>query len=462
MHAYPLYRPNRSIAAVIIAAAAIIGALLTPITLAPTTGATAPGTSVVIANPARQADPAARAIAAEQHITLAQAETRLSWQEAIPSLNTALSSQLPAASFGGIWIAQNDGDRIKVGVVSSHPHVRAAVMRAVRVAGLSTATDLVPVKYSAGQIVDADAWLNSQLIKLPAAGLGSIHLDGSYNMDLNRVELGVAGYHLTAAERALVARAKARYGNLVQVVTQPAGSATGTSLDCTTLYDLCYPPLRGGIQIYTVNSQGQPQPGVCTGGFIASSRIDGKLYEFTAGHCAAAAGTATWATEFPDGSQHLIGTVHHYIFSTNGDEAILNINNPTGWQLPQGWVYVQGGPNTTLNEEYPISSAQYSTQGARVCETGASSGSICGTVAALGRTIYECDSAGLCSWVDNLGEATFCGQEGDSGAPVYASHQAFGLVSAAGYDVSHGGCVTYYQGIVGASNAMNVNIVLAH
>ena len=114
-------------------------------------------------------------------------------------------------------------------------------MRAVRVAGLSTATDLVPVKYSAGQIVDADAWLNSQLIKLPAAGQGSIHLDGSYSMDLNRVELGVAGYHLTAAERALVARAKARYGNLVQVVTQPAGSATGTSLDCTTLFDLCLP-----------------------------------------------------------------------------------------------------------------------------------------------------------------------------------------------------------------------------
>ena len=121
MHAYPLYRPNRSIAAVIIAAAAIIGALLTPITLAPTTGATAPGTSVVIANPARQADPAARAIAAEQHVTLAQAETRLSWQEAIPSLNTALSSELPAASLGGIWIAQNDGDRIKVGVVSCIP-----------------------------------------------------------------------------------------------------------------------------------------------------------------------------------------------------------------------------------------------------------------------------------------------------------------------------------------------------
>jgi len=462
MYVYPSYRQNRPIALMIVAAAAIIGALVTPITLTQTTGATVPAVPAVGASPATQADPAARAIAAQQHVSLAQAETRLSWQQAVPSLNAALSRQLSAATFGGIWIAPNDGDRVKVGVVSLAPRTRATATRAIRSAGLSAAADLVQVRYSLRQLVLADGWLGTQLDKLSRLKTSAIHLSADYRTDLNRVQLFVAGHDLTPAERALVASATSRYGNLIQVVAQPAGSATDTSLDCTTLYDLCYPPLRGGIQIYIVNSQGQPQPGVCTGGFIASSRIDGKLYEFTAGHCAAAAGTATWATEFPDGSQHLIGTVHNYIFSTSGDEAILNINNPTGWQLPQGWVYVQGGPNTTLNEEYPISSAQYSTQGARVCETGASSGSICGTVAALGRTIYECDSAGLCSWVDNLGEATFCGQEGDSGAPVYASHQAFGLVSAAGYDVSHGGCVTYYQGIVGASNAMNVNIVLAH
>ena len=97
------------------------------------------------------------------------------------------------------------------------------------------------------------------------------------------------------------------------------------------------------------------------------------MYQFTAGHCAVEAGyifLGTWGTEFPDGTLHAIGTVHNYVLNSSGDEAILNINNPTGWDLPQGWVYVMPGSNTTLNEEYPISSSQYSTVGARVCETG--------------------------------------------------------------------------------------------
>ena len=189
-------------------------------------------------------------------------------------------------------------------------------------------------------------------------GSGSVHLDVSYRMDLNRVQLGVAGHHLALAERALIARAKARYGNLVQVIAQPAGRATGTSLDCTDKpgEQYCYAPLRGGIEIFRINSQGQLQPGYCTGGFIASSRTDGKLYQFTAGHCAVEDGTGTWWTAWPNGTKHAIGTVHDYSlgYQQRGTEAILNINNPTGWYLPQGWVSVLENPNnTTLNDENP-------------------------------------------------------------------------------------------------------------
>lgn len=465
MHVYPLYRLNRPVAAAIIMAAAIIGALVAPMRLVRTTDATAPVTSAVASSPAYLADPAAIAIAVQQHVTLAQAETRLSWQQAVPSLNAALSRQLPAVAFGGTWIAPNDGDRVKVGMVDSDPHVQATVMRAVRAAGLSAATDLVPVRYSARQLVGADAWLSGQLAKLPGVRSGSVHLDVSYRMDLNRVQLGVAGHNLTPAERALIARAKARYGNLVQVVAQPAGRAIGTSLDCTDKpgEQYCYAPLRGGIEIFRINSQGQLQPGYCTGGFIASSRTDGKLYQFTAGHCAVEDGTGTWWTAWPNGTKHAIGTVHNYVWGTSGDEAILNINNPTGWYLPQGWVSVLENPNnTTLNDEYPISSAQYSTQGARVCETGAASGTVCGTVRALGVPWCYGSPGELCTWVFNLGEASFYAQPGDSGAPLYASHQAFGLVVARGFDALHGGNVTFYQGIIGAENSMNVNIVRAH
>ena len=468
MYAYPSYRLNRSVAAPIIAAAAVIVALVAPVTLTSTTGAAAPTASAVVTTPAQQVDPAARAIAAQQHVTLAQAETRLSWQQAVPSLTAALSSRLSAASFGGIWIAPKDGDRVKVGVVDLTARVRANVMQAVRAVGLSGATDLVPVRYSLGQLVSADTWLAGQWDKLSARG-GAIDLGVSYRTDLNRVQVSVARHILTAAERSLISRATAQYGDLVQVVKQPAGSATGTTLsfECLPLpHPYCEPSLRAGIYITSTDSAGATSQ--CTGGFIAASRTDGKLYEFTAGHCVAPPGsgytfTGTWSTKFTDGSTHAIGTVHNYVLGASGDEAILNINNPSGWRLPQGWVYVMVGSNTTLNYEYPISSAQYSTVGARICETGAASdATICGTVLRLG--VPVCEGPVLnCTPVNNLGEASFCGQEGDSGAPVYASHQAFGLVVFKAEDLLLGHtCVTDYQGIVGASNAMSVNIVAAH
>lgn len=462
-----LHRLNRPVIVVITLVTAAAGAVTF---MASTAHAAAPAVRAAHNSAARGADPAALNIMAQQDVTLAQAETRLSWQQRVPALNTALRRHLSAAKFGGTWIAPNNSDRVKVGVVGLDPRTRATITQALHAADLSAATDLVPVKYSLKQLVRADAWLAAQLDKLSSRGHGSPHLDASYRPDLNRVQLGVAGHNLTAAERALVAHVKARYGALVQVVAQAAGSATGTSLDCTdnlSIGQYCYPPLRGGIEIFSVNSQGQSQPGLCTGGFIASSRIDGKLYQFTAGHCAVEApngATNRWATAFPNLSGHVIGTVHHYIWGLSGDEAILNINNPgpAGWKLPQGWVAVMKGPNTTLNEEYPISSAQYSTLGARVCESGEAAGSICGIVTALGVSYCYGPQNQQCTKVNNLGEASFCAKPGDSGAPVFASHQAFGLVVALETD-SLGDCYgTFYQGIKGASNAMNVNIVLAH
>ena len=466
MYVHMLKRPVTAMTLIVAAIAAAFVQVLAA-NYSPSIGTFTPSAPAAAASPARGADPAALELAAQQHVSLAQAEIRLSWQRAAPSLNTALSRQLPAAAFGGIWIAPNDGDRVKVGLVGADRRLQAAIMRAAGAAGLSAATDIVSVRYSARQVVAADAWLGIQLDKLARGSSGPIHLDVSYRMDLNTVELGVAGHSLTAAEQALVTRVKARYGDLVQVVAQPSGSSVGTPLDCahssvTPAYPRCNAPLRGGITIFT-NPSSTQHGGTCTGGFLARDRTTEQFYQFTAGHCAVESGTGTWWTYFADGSQHAIGTVHKYILGGAGDMAILNINNPNGWELPHGWVYVMAGSNTTLNERYPITSAQYSTEGARVCETGAVSGTTCGTVVQLGVTV--CEPVGSpCTVVQNLGEASFCGSQGDSGAPVFASNQAFGL--AVFKNTYRSGlnfyCGTAYQGIIGAANAMNVNIVLAN
>jgi hypothetical protein len=312
----------------------------------------------------------------------------------------------------------------------------------------------------------ADGWLGTQLDKLSRHNAGPIDLSSDYRTDLNRVQLDVAGHDLAAGERALVASAKARYGDMIQMVAQPAGSSVGVPLDCTHPY--CYPPLRGGINITNPGSASSLYFGAsCTGSFIAASRTDGKLYEFTAGHCAGEglySWTGTWYTKFPDGSTHAVGPVSNYVYGNSGDEAILTINNPNGWMLPQGWVYVTAGSSgTTLNERYPITSAQYSTLNQRICTTGAASGSTtCGVVTALGVNHQFCATlpTASCTTVNNLGQTNMCQTEGDSGAPLYAGNQAFGLLS--GQWDAHTPCTTLYQGIISAENAMNVNIVLAN
>lgn len=150
----------------IVAAIAVAFALVLPANYSFSIGTSSPSAPAAAASPARGADPAALELAAQQHVTLAQAELRLSWQQAVPSLSTALSSQLPTGIFGGIWIALNHGDRVTVGVVSLNPRTRATVTRAVHAAGLSAATDLVQVRYSLRQLVLADRWLGIQLDKL--------------------------------------------------------------------------------------------------------------------------------------------------------------------------------------------------------------------------------------------------------------------------------------------------------
>ena len=76
-----------------------------------------------------------------------------------------------------------------------------------------------------------------------------------------------------------------------------------------------------------------------------------------------------------------------------------------------------------------------------------------------------CESATTpCTQVNNLGEASFCAQQGEIAVPRFTRpirRSAWSTVQAEDLLLGYT-CVTYYQGIIGASNAMNVNIVAAH
>jgi hypothetical protein len=398
---------------------------------------------VAIANPAvAQPQPAASGdvdlavqdLATERGISLAEARERIGWQRLAPRLVDEAAARL-GDRFGGVWVDGTDRDRVKIGVRGDGTGV---ARRAATTVGLGDAVDTVAVGHSMSELERGNAWLGTRIAAVNTGAAAT--LTAGIRPDLNAIELQlpVRGT-VTPAQAALVDQARQRLTGMLRIGTY-VGQATARA--CS--YPYCDPPLRAGIRIAN-SGRG------CTGAFIARSRVDSTLYQFTAGHCVAGGFTDTWYTHFPNGSVHAIGPRHNHRFSGSGDMAILRINNPTGWH-PRAWVYVTSGPDTTTDTTYHLSSDGTSVVGMRICTTGAFFGrSDCGTVTQLGVTATY-----LGVTVRGLGRGSFCGTGGDSGAPMYASHVAYGL-QVAGFSR----CDSLYQGIHAAENAMNVNVLHA-
>jgi len=393
------------------------------------------------ADPARQlaAEPEGEdlAFARERGITVADAQQRLDWQVLAPDLAERVETSL-GALFGGVWIDTADGDRVKVGVAGTITgEVAAAVRDAAEGVGLTEGYDLVEVRRAMSALEDGNAWLGAEIGRVNAGAADT--LTAGLRTDLNAIELQVpAEGTLTPAQRDLVASAPSVLGDRL-VIASYRGAPTARAC----VYPYCDPPLRGGIRINHPDAS-------CTGAFIAQSKVDDKLYQFTAGHCAYQNYT-NWSTRFTDNSVHVIGPVWTWWWYSGGDFSILRINNVPGWN-PTAWVNVTSGPDTSADSTYHISSDNYSVLGMRICTTGAFYGrSDCGYVTQLGVTATY---GGVT--VHQLGRASFCGIGGDSGSPMYAKHVAYGL-QVAGYSE----CDSLYQGIRAAETKLNVNVLHA-
>lgn len=120
-----------------------------------------------------------------------------------------------------------------------------------------------------------------------------------------------------------------------------------------------------------------------------------------------------------------------------------------GYWNARSWVWVTASGDTTSNHQYRIRSDAGSWVGLWVCTTGAFYGqSDCGTVTQVGVTFLG---------RGNHARGTFCGTGGDSGAPMYAGHTAYGLQTG-GYSA----CDSVYMLIHPAENLLNVNVTHAN
>lgn len=388
-------------------------------------------------------DVEAAGFARERGISLDEARQRLGWQLVAPDLAERVPHDL-GTRFGGIWIDIHDGDRVKVGVVGE-PDADAytIVRRAADAVALTDGYDLVGVSHPMNELERDNDWLGGMIAEVNTDSAWP--LSAGLRPDVNAVELQVpAKGELTPAQSALVSAASIELGDALIVATY---DVRPEPMACD--YPWCDKPLRGGIRIFN------PPSGGCTGGFIAKSKVDSKLYQFTAGHCAKGGQQVdNWSTLFTDGTDHVIGPVHHWYWWTQGDMAIMRINNVPGWN-PKAWVHVTSGPDTNTDTTYHISSDKTSVVGMRICSTGGSYGrSDCGEVTHLGVT----QTYGGVT-VHHLGRSSGCGTNGDSGAPMYALHVAYGLLVAG---PTGGGCGIYYQSIRLAENKMNVNVLHAN
>ncbi|WP_433222320.1 S1 family peptidase [Dactylosporangium sp. CS-047395] len=375
----------------------------------------------------------AESFARERGITVAEAERRLGWQVTAPDLLERLPVEL-GERFGGVWIDGQDGDRIKVGVLAADPATAATVNRTAAALGLGGAYDLVVVARSAASLDRSMDRLGPEIARVNTGARDG--LAGGVRPDLNAVWLGVPA-EPSADQLALVDQARRDLGAGLVVGTAPGGVH---ALACNGAH--CDPPLRGGIRI-THTGAG------CTGGFLAKSKVDSELYQVTAGHCGENR-TGNWSTKFADGSSHVIGKVHHWEYNGDGDAAIVSIVNEAGWS-PAPRVRVSWGAFTTQNDLYGIAADKLSVMGQRVCTTGAKQFmSWCGFVL-LTNVSMDYDGP----TVHHLAWTNLCAVPGDSGAPIYSMHNAFGILVAGADD----DCITLYQEIRRAETLLNVNVL---
>ena len=403
----------------------VAGVLLTGVMFVPTaTAANRPDTG--------QPTPEVLALAAERGVSIAAARRTVDAHRRAAALADPLREALSDGVFGGLWIG--DDDRIKIGLAGGTPSAAAHGLAASY--GLTGLVDVVPVRHSAADLDDASAWFDARLAATDAGAEATLQV-GQSPRD-NAVELLLPrGATLTTAQRQLVADARTRFGDLLEVGYHGGRTAAD---GCEILR--CDPPLRGGIR--AVGGQ------VCTIAFAARGRSGGGTYALSAGHCQG----SSWSVTQSDGSQRQLGSVSAEVFDRRGDAAIIRVDNPNAWN-PRPWVYVAQSRNTTWDPQYTISSDGKAVQGQRVCMTGATSATQCGKIVRLNLTVTYTNYGN--TRVRHLDEASYCSRGGDSGGPVYSGHTAYGIHTAGHRE--NGKCRSFNQRIRTAEDLLNVDII---
>lgn len=360
-----------------------------------------------------------------------EAQKRLQRQDLIAVVEATAIQQL-GSQFGGIW-ADIDRDRIVVAttgrkmnlaLLDAHPllsgHIEqrlvtnslAELQREYRELVRRTADSR---RFSADRI---DLRVNRVILREKIGGIGSE--DVATHVAARR---GITGVEPSADLPQAEKRA-----------CRPRG-------DWGPIY--CDAPLRGGVAIGGASKY-------CSGGFVAKSRTDYKLYLITAGHCLKV-DAGPWSMRFhSEATLQTIGPVHGSPRNSPTQDFGAILIEHVYQLFPAPEVTVLASRDTTENEHYRVTSTGPNAVGIVVCTTlGRSGATTCGVVDALGVHAAK---------MTNLAMVVYNGpcNDGDSGSPVYKNGLARGIFIASA-DV--GNCTRfYYQGIADALATLNLTL----
>jgi hypothetical protein len=395
------------------------------------------------AEAAEPADPAVASLAAEYGLSVAEADARIAWQHRAGDLQPVVAARL-GDTFGGMWISQAEGGRIRLGVAGDVAAV-ASADRALAEVGLAEVTDVVPVTYSMRELYAVRDVVLDEVRRLrakdPNASFEVGIMPDSNSVLVSLPSSGFGGRSASAFATDLVGT----LGDAIRVDFD-AGPVYTSACD----FPRCDKPLRGGVAIGNAGTKAASVRSECTAAFLARSRTDNLLYLMTAGHCGRNHPDDLWRTWDSDARRLHIGRTHRRIFGGGrGDMQIIRVSEP-GWTA-RAWVFVTNGPDTERNPSYAINSDGVAMQDDRVCMTGKRSGTVCGTVLAVDRCRPYLDER---TEVCGLTVANYGSADGDSGGPVFSRGRAFGIQSGRNPVTGN----SWFQPIRAAENALNVNI----
>lgn len=387
---------------------------------------------------------------AKYRVSADEARARVELQDRAAGIEDRLMAIL-GDQFAGIWFDHADRGRFKVGLPPGQESRQAEAAVVLRELGIDAGTDFVAVRFTKAELDRLQDALRDSLADMVARGQART----SQNPRLNNVVV-TAPRVLQPIEESRIVELSRVAGVTVRRVD--AESLVGRAQACNITY--CDPPLRGARYMNGAYDS-------CTMAFTARHRVNtSHLLMITAGHCIWAGSPYFWAQK-EAGYWTGAGSQYGYVLGGSGglDAGVIRIDTYPSWVPPAPLaaliVKSYNGPNytTTYDPEYEIKTDSLSTLGQLLCMSGGGTGTRCAEVSDLNADQVLETKFGTNFNLKHTGELDTCHTEvRDSGAPIYKKHKAYGIHLGKVDSIGH--CYTFYQGIRGAENALNVDILL--